>query len=53
MITPPGGMVLDMFAGSGSTGLAAIQEGCDFILIEKESEYVEIARARIAAIQNG
>lgn len=53
MITPPGGTVLDMFAGSGSTGLAAIQDGCTFILIEKEIEYVEIARARIAAIQNG
>jgi DNA modification methylase len=47
LITPPGGIVLDPFAGSGTTALAAIQEGCDFILIEREQEYVVIAEARI------
>ena len=49
LVTPPGGLVLDPFAGSGSTGVAAVQEGFRFLGIEKEPEYVEIARARIAA----
>jgi site-specific DNA-methyltransferase (adenine-specific) len=48
LITPPGGTVLDPFTGSGSTGCAAVQEGFNFIGIEKESEYAEIARRRIA-----
>ena len=47
LITPPGGTVLDPFLGSGSTGIAAKQEGFGFIGIEKESEYLEIATARI------
>ena len=41
-------MVLDPFAGSGTTGIAAVLEGFDFIGHERESEYVAIARARIA-----
>jgi DNA modification methylase len=49
LVTPPGGIVLDPFAGSGSTGKAAALEGFRFIGIEREAEYVEIARARIAA----
>jgi site-specific DNA-methyltransferase (adenine-specific) len=49
LVTPPGGVVLDPFTGSGSTGKAAISEGFDFVGIEREAEYVEIARARIAA----
>ena len=49
LVTPPGGLVLDPFAGSGSTGVAAVQEGFRFLGIEKGLEYVEIARARIAA----
>ena len=49
LVTPPGGVVLDPFTGSGSTGKAAILEGFRFIGIEREAEYVEIARARIAA----
>ncbi len=49
LITPPGGIVLDPFTGSGSTGKAATLEGFRFIGIEREAEYVEIARARIAA----
>ena len=51
LVTPPGGVVLDPFTGSGSTGKAAILEGFRFIGIEREAEYVEIARARIAAAQ--
>ena len=49
LVTPPGGVVLDPFTGSGSTGKAAVMEGFDFVGIEREAEYVEIARARIAA----
>jgi hypothetical protein len=47
LVTPPGGTVLDPFMGSGSTGKAAILEGFRFIGIEREAEYLEIARARI------
>jgi DNA modification methylase len=50
LVTPPGGIVLDPFTGSGSTGKAAILEGFRFIGIEREAEYVEIAKARIAAV---
>ena len=48
LVTPPGGLVLDPFAGSGTTGAACELEGFDFIGIEREAEYVEIAEARIA-----
>jgi DNA methylase len=48
LITPPGGLVLDPFAGSGTTGIAAELEGFDFIGIERELEYVRVAEARIA-----
>ena len=45
LVTPPGGVVLDPFAGSGTTGQAAIEEGFACILIEREAEYLEdIAR---------
>ena len=47
LVTPPGGTVLDPFTGSGSTGKGAKLEGFNFIGIEREAEYVEIARARI------
>ena len=47
LVTPKGGTVLDPFMGSGSTGMAAKDEGFDFIGIEKEKEYYEIAEARI------
>jgi site-specific DNA-methyltransferase (adenine-specific) len=47
LVTPQGGTVLDPFMGSGSTGCVAIQEGFDFIGIEKDKEYMKIARARI------
>lgn len=46
LVTPTGGIVLDPFAGSGSTGKAANLEGLDCILIEREAEYVEIAKRR-------
>jgi site-specific DNA-methyltransferase (adenine-specific) len=48
LVTPPGGLVLDPFAGSGSTGKGAVLEGFRFVGIEREAEYVEIARRRIA-----
>jgi site-specific DNA-methyltransferase (adenine-specific) len=47
LVTPPGGTVLDPFTGSGTTGVAAGLEGFDFIGIEREPEYAEIAQARI------
>lgn len=47
LVTPAGGIVLDPFMGSGSTGRGAVLEGFRFIGIEREAEYVEIARARI------
>lgn len=46
--TPTGGIVLDPFAGSGTTGIACVLEGREFIGIEREAEYVEIAEKRIA-----
>lgn len=49
LVTPPGGLILDPFAGSGSTGKAAVLEGFRFVGIELEAEYAEIARARIEA----
>lgn len=48
LVTPPGGVVLDPFMGSGSTGKAAVLEGFRFIGIEREAEYMDIARMRIA-----
>jgi site-specific DNA-methyltransferase (adenine-specific) len=48
LVTPPGGTILDPFLGSGTTGCAAALEGFEFIGIEREAEYVEIAHARIA-----
>lgn len=47
LVTPPGGLILDPFCGSGSTGVAALIEGFRFHGIERESESVEIARRRI------
>lgn len=49
VVCPKGGTILDPFCGSGSTGVAAIACGRRFIGIEREAEYVEIARARIGA----
>ena len=47
LVTPKGGIVLDPFMGSGSTGKAAVREGMNFIGVEKEDEYMEIAKTRI------
>ncbi len=48
LITPSGGLVLDPFNGSGSTGVAALAEGFRYIGIEREAEYRDVAVARIA-----
>lgn len=47
LITPPGGVVLDPFMGSGTTGIACHMEGFRFIGIEKDSEYFKIAKKRV------
>ncbi len=48
LVTPPGGLVLDPFAGSGNTGIACFAEGLEALLIEREAEYVADIRERIA-----
>jgi DNA modification methylase len=52
LVTPPGGVVLDPFMGSGSTGKAACLEGFNFIGIERESQYFDIACKRIEQAVN-
>jgi DNA modification methylase len=47
LVTPPGGLILDPFAGSGSTGVAAVREGFRFVGIEQSEEYAEIAAKRL------
>lgn len=47
MVTPPGGVVLDPFAGSGTTGVAALRAGSRPLLIEREPDYARIARDRL------
>ena len=47
LVTPKGGVVLDPFMGSGSTGMAAKDDGFDFIGIEKDEEYFKICESRI------
>lgn len=49
LITPPGGLVLDSFAGSGTTGVACIHEGARFLGIERDPEHFAVARSRLAA----
>lgn len=51
LVTPPRGVVLDPFMGSGSTGKAAVAEGFSFIGCDLSAEYVEIARLRIADME--
>jgi 16S rRNA G966 N2-methylase RsmD len=53
LVTPIGGTVLDCFAGSGSTLIAAEMEGFRWIGIEKEESYVQIAEARLNGVQRG
>ena len=50
LVTPPAGVVLDPFMGSGSTGKGALLEGFHFIGIERDEAYMEIARARIGHV---
>jgi site-specific DNA-methyltransferase (adenine-specific) len=51
LVTPPGGVVLDLFMGSGSTGKAAVLEGFRFVGIDTGAEYVDIAVKRIKQAQ--
>jgi len=51
LIAPPGGLILDPFAGSGTTLIAAVEEGFSVIGIEREPEYCEIIRKRMAELQ--
>lgn len=47
LVTPPGGLILDPFLGSGTTGIAAVLEGFRFVGVEREPDYLSIAQARI------
>jgi hypothetical protein len=53
LVTPPGGLVLDCFAGTGTTGEAAYREGCRAVLIEREEEYLADIRRRMALVLAG
>jgi site-specific DNA-methyltransferase (adenine-specific) len=48
LVTPPGGVVLDPFAGSASTGIAAVMEDRAFLGVEREPKYIDIACARLS-----
>ena len=48
LVTPPGGLVLDPFMGSGSTGCAAVAEGFRFVGIDLDQRHVDIATRRLA-----
>jgi site-specific DNA-methyltransferase (adenine-specific) len=50
LVTPKGGTVLDPFMGSCSTGKGAVLEGMNFVGIERETEYYEIAKNRISIV---
>lgn len=50
LVTPKDGTVLDPFTGSGTTGMACVDEGLNFIGIEREADYIEIARRRIGSV---
>ncbi len=51
LVTPPGGLVLDPFAGTGTTGEACLEEGFRCILIERDEGYVQLARKRLLSRQ--
>lgn len=53
LVTPPGGTVLDPFAGTGTTGEAALMEGFSCVLIEREAEYVADIEKRLRETQLG
>ena len=48
LITPPGGVILDPFCGSGATGEAAIVEGFKCILIDQDPKWAELAKMRLS-----
>jgi site-specific DNA-methyltransferase (adenine-specific) len=48
LITPPNGLVLDPFCGSGTTGIACKLENFNFVGMELDAEYAKIAEARVA-----
>lgn len=50
LVTPPGGTVLDPFAGSGTTGIAAVNKGFRVILCEREAEYIDDIRRRFGVL---
>lgn len=52
LVTPPRGLIVDPFAGSGSTGKAAILEGFQFVGFELDPQYTTIANARVAAARD-
>lgn len=52
LVTPKNGVCLDIFMGSGSTGISCSNLGFDFIGVEREAEYFEIAKARVKHWQN-
>lgn len=49
MVTPPGGVVLDPFGGSGSTAIGCINAGMRYIIVEQSEEYIDIINRRIEA----
>lgn len=49
LVTPPGGIVLDPFMGSGSTGKACVTEGFSFIGIERDADSFATAQARVVS----
>jgi len=53
LVTPPGGVVLDPFAGTGTTGEAAFREGCRAVLVEREERYAADIRRRMALVTEG
>lgn len=53
LVTPRGGVVLDPFAGTGTTGEAAVRCGCQALLIEREESYCDDIRRRVALMKAG
>lgn len=51
LVTPPGGLVLDPFAGSGTTGMACLREGFRAVLIEREAEYIQDIQRRLQHVR--
>ncbi len=52
LVTPPGGLILDPFAGTGTTAEAAILEGFDCVLIERDPDYIRLIEARMAPYED-